>query len=195
MSNWLKTAFDKAFKQFAREAGETESCEALPQNVSQWFEESWLGYCAPLVERWEGMARMIPGGKVVAYPDPATGGKPYTIGIGSTRDELGQPIKPDAVWTVERARKHFMNELAEFGAQVDKLLGDAPTGVKQKAAIVSWTYNVGEGNAKKSTLLKKHKAGDFEGAAKEFGKWVYANGKKMKGLERRRRAEADLYSS
>src|SRR5690348_2020420 len=52
----------------------------------------WEDLAAPLIERFEGLARLIPGDKVEAYADPGTGGEPWTIGIGSTTDELGLPI-------------------------------------------------------------------------------------------------------
>ena len=45
----------------------------------------------------------------------------------------------------------------------------------------------------RATLTKKHCAGDFEGAAREFGRWTRAGGRVMRGLIRRREAEAELY--
>ena len=60
--------------------------------------------------------------------------------------------------------------------------------------MVSFAYNVGVGNLSASTLLKKHKAGDFKGAAAEFARWNKAAGKVMTGLTRRRAAEAALYA-
>jgi lysozyme len=61
--------------------------------------------------------------------------------------------------------------------------------------MVSFAYNVGVGNLQSSTLLKKHKAGDYAGAKAEFAKWNKAAGKVMNGLTRRRTAEAQLYGS
>ena len=63
----------------------------------------------------------------------------------------------------------------------------------QYAAIVSFTFNLGVGNLKQSTLLKKLNAGDFEGAANEFRKWNKAGGRVLAGLTRRREAEAALF--
>lgn len=60
-------------------------------------------------------------------------------------------------------------------------------------ALVSFTFNLGEGNLARSTLLKKINAGDTSGAAAEFHKWVYAGGKRLKGLENRRLAERALF--
>lgn len=174
----LGEAFDKATADFAREAG------AKPE---------WLRLAAPLVERFEGLHKLLPGGKVQAYPDPATGGKPWTIGIGSTRDEQGRPIKPGDVWTVDRARRHFERELEEYGAAVAKAIGSAPTKPCQMAAMVSLAYNIGVTAFSRSTVLRQHKTGNYPTAADAFMMWDKAAGKVMKGLTRRRAAEAQLY--
>lgn len=59
-------------------------------------------------------------------------------------------------------------------------------------ALVSFTYNVGEGSLRKSTLLRKLNSGDIVGACNELPKWVYAGGVKLKGLVKRRAAEQAL---
>lgn len=58
------------------------------------------------------------------------------------------------------------------------------------AAITSWSYNVGLGATRKSTLMKKAKAGDFVGACNELKKWKYAGGKPI--LAGRRERERQL---
>lgn len=63
----------------------------------------------------------------------------------------------------------------------------------QFAALVSFTFNLGTGNLRKSTLLRLVNAGDFAGAAGEFQKWNKAGGRVLKGLTLRRKAEADLF--
>lgn len=57
----------------------------------------------------------------------------------------------------------------------------------------SFTFNVGTGAFRSSTLLKRLNAGDYQGAASEFGKWVKAGGKVLPGLVRRRKEEAALF--
>ena len=173
----------EAAEQVAKEAG--VSSDAL----------HWMDLAAPLVEKFEGLARIIPGNKVAAYPDPATGGKPWTIGIGSTTDEDGYLIAPGTVWTIERARKRFRAHLAEFGEQVDHLLGDAPTTPQQKAALTSLAYNIGSSALARSTLLRRHKERNYAAAGYEFTRWNRAAGKVLKGLVRRRAAERELYES
>jgi lysozyme len=59
----------------------------------------------------------------------------------------------------------------------------------ERAAIISFIYNVGEGNFYKSTLLKKLNRGDIAGACNELPKWVYAKGKRLQGLANRREDE------
>lgn len=127
-----------------------------------------------------------------AYPDPGSkNGLPVTIGWGSTRDEQGQPIKMGDRWTKERADARFAADLADEEEAVAKLAPVATQG--QFDALVSFQYNTGA--LKSSTLLKRHNAGDYAGAQKEFARWVFNDGKRMRGLERRRAAEAALYGS
>ena len=145
--------------------------------------------CIKLVQEFEGCAKKRSDGMIEAYPDPASGGDPWTIGWGST----GPDIKKGVVWTQKQCDDRFTSHLGEFAAKVAKLLGDTPTTQHQFDAMVSFAYNLGPGNLASSTLLKKHKARDFAGAAAEFAKWNKAGGKVMAGLTRRRAAEAALY--
>jgi lysozyme len=82
--------------------------------------------------------------------------------------------------------------MASFERAVRKLVR-VPLTDYQFDALVSFTYNCGEGNLAKSTLLKKVNAEDHAGAAKEFHKWNKANGKVLAGLTRRRASESLLY--
>jgi GH24 family phage-related lysozyme (muramidase) len=146
--------------------------------------------CIKLVQQFEGCAKKDSDGRFCAYPDPATGGDPWTIGWGST----GPDIKKGVVWTQQQCDDRFEEHLNQFGASVAKLIGNAPTTQHQFDAMVSFAYNLGAGNLGSSTLLKKHKAGDFKGAAAEFARWNKAAGKVLPGLTKRRAAEAKLYA-
>ena len=77
---------------------------------------------------------------------------------------------------------------------VKKLLNNAST-QNQFDALVSFAFNLGVGNLKKSTLLKKFNAGDIQGAALQFKSWNKAGGKVLTGLTRRREAEMKLFLS
>lgn len=157
--------------------------------------DDWIDLAAPLIEEFEGYAKKLPDGSVKAYPDPGTGGKPWTIGIGSTTDEQGEPIAPGTVWSRERAVARFKAHLAEFGNGVDELLAGKPATAAQKAALVSLAYNIGLSALSRSTVLKRHRAGDYDGAAGAFLMWNRAGGRVMAGLSRRRAAEVKLYRS
>jgi lysozyme len=63
----------------------------------------------------------------------------------------------------------------------------------QFAALVSFAYNCGCANLKQSTLLRRVNAKDFAGAAGEFPRWNKAGGRVLRGLTRRRMAEAALF--
>lgn len=167
--------------------------DALDAFLGQYAAGDWLALAVPLIEQFEGYAQKLPDGSVKAYPDPGTGGKPWTIGIGSTTDENGQPIAPGTIWTRDRAIARFKAHLAEFGRGVDERLAGKPATAPQKAALTSLAYNIGLGALGSSTVLKRHRAGDYSGAADAFGMWNKAGGKVMAGLTRRREAEAALY--
>ena len=147
--------------------------------------------CTKLIQQFEGCAKKRPDGSFAAYPDPGSGGDPWTIGWGST----GPGIKKGVVWTQQQCDERFAEHLDQFADKVSNILGRTPTTQHQFDAMVSFAYNVGPANLSASTLLKKHKAGDYKGAAAEFAKWNKAAGKVLPGLTRRRAAEAALYSN
>jgi lysozyme len=140
--------------------------------------------------------------RLISYPDPGSAnGLPITNGWGTTRDEDGGPIPHGAQWTASKADRLFARDLATFELGVASLLAGAPTTQSQFDALVSFAYNVGldidedtraEGLGD-STLLRKHKAGDFAGASREFAKWNKNDGVAMRGLTRRREAERVMY--
>lgn len=141
-----------------------------------------------LIKRFEGCARVRPDGLVAAYPDPGTGGAPWTIGWGAT----GAGIGPDTVWTQEQCDARLISDLERFSAEVSAALGGAPTTQGQFDALVSFHYNTGA--IARASLTRLHIAGDCDAAAREFGRWKHAGGRVLRGLVRRREAEARLYS-
>lgn len=142
---------------------------------------------AALIKSFEGCARARADGRFEAYPDPATGGDPWTIGWGST----GLGIASGVVWTQAQCDERFKHDMQRFADEVSHAIGAAPTTQEQFDALVSFHYNTGAiGSA---TLTRLHKQGRYAQAAEEFGKWVHAGGKVLPGLVRRRAAEAALY--
>lgn len=128
--------------------------------------------------------------KLEAYPDPGSAdGTPWTIGWGST----GPDVRKGLTWTQAQCDARFAADLAVFSAGVDKAIGDAPTTQSQFDAMVCLAYNIGLKAFRGSTVLRKHRAGDYLGAARAFLMWNKNDGKVMRGLTRRRLAESDLY--
>jgi len=67
-----------------------------------------------------------------------------------------------------------------------------PLADSQKAAFLSFAFNVGNGAFCKSTLVRKANAGDLMGACAELSRWVMAGGRELQGLVNRRAAERQL---
>ena len=165
--------------------GDAEACARLQpaskmKAGSQAFE---------LIKRFEGCASLRADGLVEAYPDPGTGGAPWTIGWGATGDDIG----PDTVWTQAQCDARLAVDVARHAADVSAALGNAPTSQPQFDALVSFHYNTGA--IRWATLTDKHRAGDHASAGEEFARWNKAGGRVLKGLVRRRQAEARVYAS
>lgn len=126
------------------------------------------------------------GLRLTAYPDPASGGDPWTIGYGSTSG-----VKRGMVITQAQADARLSADVARFETAVNRLCPITTQG--QFDALVSFAFNLGEQSLKESTLRRKHNDGDYAGAADEFARWRFASGKEMPGLVKRRAAEADIY--
>jgi len=150
-----------------------------------------------LIKRFEGCARLRRDGLVEAYPDPGTGGEPWTIGWGATGADdqpgaqAGARIGPGTMWSQQQCDARLARDLVRYARDVARAIGDAPTTQGQFDAMVSFHYNTGA--IGRATLMRKHRAGDTEGAAAEFKRWNRAGGRVLKGLVRRRQAEEQLY--
>jgi GH24 family phage-related lysozyme (muramidase) len=142
-----------------------------------------------LIKRFEGCARRRPDGSFAAYPDPASGGAPWTIGWGST----GPDITPTTRWTQAQCDARLLRDTATFATRIAALLGLGATGQNQFDALVALGYNIGLRNLAGSTLLARHIAGDHASAQAQFARWNKAAGQVMAGLTKRRAAEALLY--
>lgn len=129
------------------------------------------------------------GCELSAYPDPATGGDPWTIGIGHIKG-----VKPGDTCSKEQAMKWLSEDIAVVERCINASV-KGPITQNQFDALASLVFNIGTGNFGKSTLLKKLNDGDDAGAAKEFLRWNKAAGRVMNGLTKRRAAEMELFSS
>lgn len=127
--------------------------------------------------------------KLTSYLCPA---KKWTIGWGNTFYESGEPVRSGQTITQERADRLFNNILLRFQTEVRQVL-KVELNENQFSALLSFTWNVGTGNLRSSTLLKLINQGDFDKASGQFERWVYSGKKKLKGLERRRESERQLF--
>lgn len=75
-----------------------------------------------------------------------------------------------------------------------KRLVKVPLTDYQRTALATFVFNTGIGAFTSSTLLKKLNAGDFQGARDQMQRWVFAGGKKWKGLMTRREVEMAIWS-
>jgi lysozyme len=136
----------------------------------------------------ERLIKPFEGCKLKAYPDPATGGDPWTIGWGAT----GPDVKRGTVWTQDQADNRLIVDASRFERGVLKLL-TRPLAQHQMAALISFAYNCGLANLAASTLLRMVNAGQHDLAAQQFPRWNKANGKVLAGLTRRRAAERAVF--
>ncbi len=132
-----------------------------------------------LIKQFEGL-------RLEAYLCPAG---IWTIGYGHTSD-----VSPNSFITIQEADEYLHRDVAAIEMQLNKL--NLSLRQCQWDAIVSFVFNVGIGNFKASTLLAKIRINpDDNSIIDEFLRWVYANGKVMRGLQKRRLTEMKLYFS
>ena len=124
------------------------------------------------------------GLRLTAYRDAA--GVP-TIGYGHTRDvRMGDRITED--W----ARQLLRQDVAEVEQQVRAMRVASSNG--QLDALVSFAFNVGIGRLRRSALLRQIREGGTKlQIQREFKRWVYAGGRRLRGLELRREWEAKRF--
>lgn len=124
-----------------------------------------------------------------AYPDPGTGGEPYTIGYGHTGGvKLGQTCdEAQADAWLRQDIEHAERAVTDLVAQ--------PLTQNQFDSLVDFVYNVGAGNFSKSTLLRKINERDWGGAGDEFLRWNKAGGHVLAGLTARREDERNMFMS
>lgn len=111
----------------------------------------------------------------------------WTVCDGHT----GTDIIKGKKYTDRECDRLLWNDLQPVKKTVDSLV-KVPLNEYQRAALYSFTYNVGSGAFSKSTLLKKLNAGDQDGACEELRRWVYAGGMKFRGLMNRRDMERSM---
>lgn len=111
----------------------------------------------------------------------------WTIGYGHIKD-----VKEGDVITKAEADEMLVHEIEEYENYVNTAV-NVPLSQNQFDAIVSWVFNLGNGNLRASTMLKVINSGDHAGVPAQIKRWNKAGGKVLEGLIRRREAEALLY--
>ena len=111
----------------------------------------------------------------------------WTIGYGHTKG-----VQPGDQWSESHANHMLEVELEEYENYVSTAV-TVPLSQNQFDALVSWVYNLGNGNLTSSTMLKVLNSGDYAGVPAQIKRWNKAGGKVLEGLTRRRQAEADMF--
>ena len=172
-----------------------------------------------LLSKHEGFYRRDPKTNLIhSYPDPASelaqalvarglwqkylrmqtgiplslaslSGHPWTIGMGVTAPD----INAKTVLNPEQYEQRENAELEKKLAALMKMVGHLDLPIKALGALLSFVYNVGIEAFRKSTLFERLLQRDWQGAAAEFDRWVYANKRKMPGLVARRADEKALF--
>lgn len=143
--------------------------------------------------------------RLKAYPDPGTGGVPWTIGWGDT-----EGVTPNMVITQQEADERFERRLSRDFEPAIAAAVKVQLTQRQFDALVSLVYNTGPGiatrpgrpgrdgiitlaNGQPSTLLRRLNQGELASAADAFLSWNRSGGRVMLGLQRRRAAERALF--
>lgn len=140
----------------------------------------------------EGLAliRQFEGFRSAAYRD-AVG--VWTIGYGHTSMAGLPEVTPGLRISREQGAEILARDVAVFAdgvaAAVQTKVNDA-----QFSALVSFAYNVGLGNFRKSSVLRAVNAGDFAAVPRRLNLWVKAGGRTLPGLVKRRAAEGVLFA-
>lgn len=122
-------------------------------------------------------------------------GDRWTIGWGNTFYKDGSPVKEGDIITMDEANELLSNIIYRFEFEINDLI-KTELNQNQFDALLSFTYNVGTGNFKNSTLLKivNQDPNNLKEIEKQFLRWDKSGGKIYKGLTRRRESEFELYS-
>lgn len=138
------------------------------------------------MKRAKELIKQHEGLRLQAYRCPAG---VWTIGWGHTAG-----VKPGQYVSIDEAERLLDADIAEISAQLSALR--LAVNENQRAALISFIFNVGYGAFSKSTLCKLIKADpNHPDIPAQFARWRYAGGKEIPGLMKRRAQEAALYTA
>lgn len=145
------------------------------------------------------LIKQFEGCELTAYPDPATGAEPWTIGWGSTRDEQGKPFKQGDKITRERADELLTLQLqAVYMPGISKIPYFAEMSPEQVGALLSFAYNLGPafyGNPNFATISRKLLNKDWDTVPDALLLYRNVGSPAEAGLRARREAEGKLWAS
>lgn len=141
--------------------------------------------CYKLWREFEGLV-------LKAYPDPATGNDPWTIGYGHTGGLSEPQVKPGMVITKDQAEEYMKNDLKAAYEALKKLI-KVELNENQWAALVSFYGNLKTKTFLKSSVLTYINKGRLDEVPGRMALYRLGDGKVMKGLVRRRTAEGALW--
>lgn len=126
------------------------------------------------------------GLRLVAYPDPATRGPPWTVCYGETKG-----VRPGDRHTIEECKEMLVKSLETYALGVEACV-KRPMPDTTYVAFVSLAYNIGTGGFCRSSVVRLYNAGDHKGACDAMLRFNRAAGVVFPGLTRRREAERKL---
>lgn len=127
--------------------------------------------------------------------------KPYlcpsqkaTIGFGSTYYPDGKKVTLQDKEITEEKAFEILEYIAnkDFGSNINKVV-KVPLNQNQFDALVSFAYNIGNGNFNSSTLLRWLNQGNYKEASIQLLRWDKSKGIVLNGLTKRRKAEKTLF--
>jgi lysozyme len=143
-----------------------------------------IGEKMQISEEGKNLIKKFEGCELEAYKCAAG---VWTIGYGHIKTAV-EGMKIDQA----TANELFDEEMGEYETYVNTAV-TVPLSQNQFDALVSWVFNLGNGNLNASTMLKVINSGDHAGVPAQIKRWNKAGGKVLEGLIRRREAEALLY--
>lgn len=142
-------------------------------------------------EKGLALIRQCEGFRGRAYRD-AVG--VWTIGFGHTSMAGAPEVKPGLVVSRDKASQILARDVEMFAEGIANVI-TTELNDNQFSALVSFAYNVGLGNFKKSSVLKAVNANDVEAVPRRLALWSKAGGRVLPGLVKRRAAEAELFAT
>jgi lysozyme len=144
-----------------------------------------LSHAINLIRKYEGFNEK-------AYPDPTTGGEPYTIGFGTQFYPDGSPVKRGQCCTKEKALEYLFHEVSIIDTQLVKLNLGLDEHMRQ--ALISFIHSIGWEPFLYSSVIDDIEHEDFCAATGELGRWIFDQNHNVIGtLVDRRREEISLF--